>query len=72
MKRYKRNNHMLTSSELARLLNVHVNTIRRWTNRGVLKAYRIGPRRDRRFHHDDINGFISERPEERQSVLLRK
>jgi excisionase family DNA binding protein len=51
---------MLTASELARLLNVHINTVRRWNNRGILKAYRIGPRGDRRFSKEDIVSFLTE------------
>jgi len=54
---------MLTASELAHLLNVHINTVRRWSNRGILKAYRIGPRGDRRFNKEDINSFLAENPE---------
>ena len=49
---------MLTASDVARLLNVHVNTVRRWSNQGILKAYRIGSRGDRRFHEADITSFL--------------
>lgn len=35
-------------------LAVHENTIRRWNARGILKAYRIGARGDRRFLLSDI------------------
>jgi excisionase family DNA binding protein len=49
---------MLTISEVARILNVHVNTVRRWSNRGILVAYRIGTRGDRRFKREDINRFL--------------
>lgn len=52
---------MLTTSEVARLLNVHINTVRRWSNQGVLKTYRIGARGDRRFHREDIVNFLSEK-----------
>ncbi len=52
---------MLTTSEVARLLNVHINTVRRWSNQGVLKTYRIGARGDRRFHRDDITSFLSQK-----------
>lgn len=51
---------MLTASELAELLNVHINTVRRWSNRGVLKAYRVGPRGDRRFRREDVDNFLAE------------
>jgi excisionase family DNA binding protein len=52
---------MLTTSEVARLLNVHINTVRRWSNQGILKTYRIGSRGDRRFHRDDILNFLSDK-----------
>jgi len=50
---------MLTTSEVARILNLHINTIRRWSNQGILKAYRIGTRGDRRFKKEDIDEFFS-------------
>lgn len=51
---------MLTTSDVARLLNVHMNTVRRWSNQGIIKAYRIGSRGDRRFRQEDIDYFISQ------------
>ena len=54
---------MLTISDVARLLNVHINTVRRWSNQGILKAYRIGSRGDRRFHQEDIDSFLSQQTE---------
>jgi excisionase family DNA binding protein len=60
---------MLTASEVARLLNVHLNTVRRWSNRGVLKAYRIGSRGDRRFRQEDIDYFLSQ---ENKTVGIRR
>ncbi len=50
---------MLTTSEVAHLLNVHINTVRRWSNQGILKAYRIGSRGDRRFRQEDVDSFLS-------------
>ncbi|MGE5102921.1 MAG: helix-turn-helix domain-containing protein [Deltaproteobacteria bacterium] len=35
----------LTASEVARLLDVHVNTVLLWCRRGYLSATRLGPRR---------------------------
>jgi excisionase family DNA binding protein len=49
---------MLTTSEVARILNVHINTVRRWSNQGSLKSYRIGSRGDRRFRKDDVDEFF--------------
>ena len=53
------NSNMLTASELASLLNVHINTVRRWSNNGLLQVYRIGPRGDRRFLRDDVDTFLA-------------
>jgi excisionase family DNA binding protein len=49
---------MLTVSEVAHLLHVHVNTIRLWCKIGVLKSYRIGQRRDYRFNLEDVETFL--------------
>jgi len=51
---------MLTASEVADRLHVHINTVRRWSNQGMIKAYRIGPRGDRRFMEQDITNFVQE------------
>ncbi len=56
-----KNDRMLTSRQLARLLNVHINTIRRWNNQGMINAYRIGTRGDRRFDRDEIERFLAEK-----------
>lgn len=52
---------MLTTRDVAQLLGLHVNTVRHWSNKGMLKSYRIGPRGDRRFRRDDIKSFLKER-----------
>jgi len=51
---------MLTVMEVARLLHVHPNTLRRWSNNGRIKAYRITLRGDRRFKRKDIARFLAE------------
>ena len=45
---------MLTVREVAQILHMHSNTVRRWADRGVLKAYRISYRGDRRFRQGDV------------------
>jgi len=49
---------MLTTRDAAQLLGLHPNTVRHWSNIGILKAYRIGSRGDRRFRREDIDGFL--------------
>ena len=49
---------LLTSSEVARMLNVHINTVRRWDNIGILGSLRIGPRRDRRYKREEVTWFL--------------
>ncbi len=51
---------MMTPREVAVLLNVHANTVRRWSDQGILRAHIINTRGDRRFRRDDIYLFISE------------
>jgi excisionase family DNA binding protein len=41
------------------MLNIHVNTVRRWDDLGVLKAIRIGPRGDRRFRREDVDALLA-------------
>lgn len=66
-----KSNGMLTVRQLARLLNVHINTVRRWNDRGILKAYRIGPRGDRRFSRQDIDIFLAENLETGQEAIQK-
>lgn len=50
---------LLTVREVADLLHVHTNTARRWSDLGLIKSYRVGPRGDRRFRAEDLNSFIT-------------
>ena len=51
---------MLTVKDVARLLHIHENTARRWSNQGILRAYRISSRGDRRYRQEDIARFLAE------------
>jgi excisionase family DNA binding protein len=52
--------NMLTVSEVARLLHIHPNTLRRWADKGIIKSFCITPRGDRRFMPYDIDQFLAE------------
>ena len=52
--------NMLTLREVARLFHVHPNTLRRWSNKGMIRAYRINQRGDRRFKREEIIRFLAE------------
>lgn len=62
---------VLTMREATRLLNVHSNTLRRWSDRGVVKAYRLGPRGERRFRREDIDALFTEQSGQQQANLSR-
>jgi len=50
---------MLTATEVARLLHIHINTVRRWSDQGIIRSYRLGPRGDRRFDKEDVAKFLN-------------
>jgi excisionase family DNA binding protein len=50
---------MLTVMEVAQLLHVHPNTLRRWSNRGRIRGYHISPLGNMRFKRDEIARFLA-------------
>ena len=50
---------MLTPTQAANYLSVHVNTLRRWSDVGKLPAMRLGSRGDRRFRRRDVEALLS-------------
>ena len=49
---------MLTTTEVAHVLHVHPNTVRQWADKELIPVYRLGPRGDRRFKREDLEGFL--------------
>lgn len=49
---------MLTVRQVATFMNVSVSTVRRWSDKGMLKCYHVGSRRDRRYRRRDILDFF--------------
>ena len=52
-------NNMMTVSEASKILHVHPNTLRRWSDKGIIKSYCITPRGDRRFMSGDIYQYLA-------------
>ncbi len=55
---------MLTVQDVAKILHVHTNTLRRWSDQGLIKSYRITFRGDRRYKYKDIIDYLKERNNE--------
>jgi excisionase family DNA binding protein len=55
---------MLRIGKVSQLLHVHPNTVRRWSEKGIIKAYRIGIRGDRRFKSKDLEAFLKAKTED--------
>lgn len=53
-----KNPDLLDIAQAAKLLYVHPGTLRRWESAGLLFAYRVGVRGDRRFRREDIEAFL--------------
>src|SRR5687767_1079731 len=49
----------LSVTKAARLLGVHPNTVRAWSDAGRLRYYRINPRGDRRYRLGDLQRFLN-------------
>ena len=54
---------LLTVGQVAVMLNIHVNTVRRWSAQGLLASYRVGPRRDRRFERAEVERLLTSQAE---------
>lgn len=53
------NTRLLKVGEVASLLAIHPNTVRRWAAQGLIKAWRVGPRGHRRFDPSDVQALLS-------------
>ena len=49
---------LLTIRQAAEVLNVHVETLRRWDKSGKLKAIRVNERGDRRYKPEDLEKMM--------------
>lgn len=49
-----RSGTLLTMREACQMLHVHANTLRRWSAKGLIKAYRFGVGYQRRYDADEV------------------
>ena len=49
---------LLTIRQASEVLNVHVETLRRWDRSGKLKAIRVNDRGDRRYKSEDLEKMV--------------
>ena len=50
--------NLLTIKDAAQFLNVSEMSLRRWTNAGKLKCYRVGGKKERRFTRQELEHFL--------------
>ena len=62
---------LLTLKEVSDMLRAHPNSIRRWSDAGLLAVVRIGERGDRRFRLHDVERFLEGHPPESPSKPAR-
>jgi DNA-binding transcriptional MerR regulator len=49
---------MLDSSEVAAIARVHVETVRKWTRRGLIRAFQSSPAAPYRYDPAEIQRFL--------------
>jgi excisionase family DNA binding protein len=49
---------LVTLKDACDMLSCHPNTLRMWDEKGILKAVRIGQRKDRRYRKEDLIKFL--------------
>lgn len=57
---FTKDDELMTTREVARFLSLSTYTVRRWSNRGVLKSYRVGHGGERRFFRKDVEMLLTE------------
>ena len=59
MARCEQTKTMLRTGDVAWLLHVHSNTVRRWADKGIIEAYHITRHGERRFKRDDVAHLLA-------------
>ncbi len=58
---------ILTIQEVAEILNVSTQTLRRWDNQGIVKSFRATTTHPRRYHKKDIIAYLQSSPQDEDS-----
>lgn len=53
---------VLTIQEVAEIFNVSIQTLRRWDNSGILKAFRANSTQQRRYKKSDVIKYLQTSP----------
>jgi excisionase family DNA binding protein len=59
---------LLTVRQTCKMLNVHANTLRRWSAHGLIGEYRIGPGGQRRFDAEEVAALVGRQISFKQPV----
>ena len=51
---------LLTVRQVAEFLQVSICSVRRWSDNGTMKFYRVGSRGDRRYQQEDVLRFLDD------------
>ncbi len=62
----------LSVQEVALILRVHKNSVKRWSDQGKIRSYRVGPHQERRFKMDDITQYLAKCEENRGNLRINK
>jgi excisionase family DNA binding protein len=57
----EKKDEIITLAEACDILGMHPNTLRKWDNKGFLKAIRIGTRKDRRYRKSDVLKLLNQK-----------
>jgi DNA-binding transcriptional MerR regulator len=60
---------LLTLREASAILAVHENTLRRWSDAGLIQYFRVGPRNDRRYLDYEVRRFVKTSGYSRKGTL---
>lgn len=59
---------LLKLAEVSRMLQISKVTLRKWDNKGILKAVRFGERKDRRYKREDIDKMLGNQEKKRRII----